>query len=305
MIFRHQGFDVYRLVAGDGSCEVEVVPELGAIASSLRLPWAGALREVLFQHPFFWDRQAERTRGGYPFLFPICGRLERDGKAGGYLYDARLYEMKNHGFSMRLPWEVVSAADSALAVRLRDSDETRRQYPFAFEVTLTFEARAGALTIAQEYANRGNEPMPYYAGFHPYYLTPPPGAGKERTSIRYRTRTQLLYNPRLTDVHSRVASPVFPQPVTAPEINERLTEVEPAADVELVYPDGVTLHTVAEGVEDPRLFPYVQLYTMPECPFFCVEPWMGFPNALNTVKGCRWLAPGQRERGRLRVWTTS
>ncbi len=303
MIIKHNGFDVYRLRAEDGLSEVEVVPELGAVVSALRLSWNGALREVLFQHPFFWDRQAERTRGGYPFLFPICGRLERDGVAGCYLYDGRLYQMKNHGFSMRMPWEVIEATASTLTVRLRDTEATRLQYPFEFEVTLRFETGGGAFCVKQEYANTGRDPMPYYAGFHPYYLTPPPGAGKERTRIRYKAESQLRYNGRLTDIVGRDAPPALPQFITSPELHERLTEVNPGGDVELIYPGGMVLHTVAEGEQDPRLFPFVQLYTMDECPFFCVEPWMGFPNALNSVKGSRWLAPGQRERGVLRVWT--
>ena len=61
----------------------------------------------------------------------------------------------------------------------------------------------------------------------------------------------------------------------------------------------------AEGVEDPNLFPYVQLYTMTEKPFFCVEPWMAAPNSLNTAKGCRWLEPGAVEHGVLRLWVTN
>lgn len=304
MNFRHNGFDVYRLRDGEVRSEVEVVPALGAIVSSLKLPWDGALREVLFQHPYFWDPHSEKTRGGFPFLFPVCGRLERDGAAGSYLHEGHVYQMKIHGFSMRMPWEVVEESDSALTVRLRDTAETRLQYPFSFEVTLRFAMRGGVFFVEQEYANTGASPLPYYAGFHPYYLTQPPGAGKEQTRIRYSALSEWRYNARLTDIVGRAAPPSLPQSISAPELCDRLTEVAPGTVVDLIHPDGRVLHTLAEGVEDPRLFPFLQLYTMKECPFFCAEPWMGFPNALNTATGCRWLAPGQRERGRLSVWTT-
>lgn len=300
---QQHGYEVYRLRAGDGSVEAEIVPALGAIVSSLRFRWKAEWREVLFQHPFFWDPQAERTRGGYPFLFPACGRLERDGVAGRYLYDGALYEMKIHGFSSRLPWTVEREDAESLAVVLRDSEATRRQYPFGFEVRLRFAVGGGLLKVEQEYANTGSKPMPYYAGFHPYYLTPE-GEGKSRTLLRYRAKSQMRYNAKLTDIAGREAPPSLPAPVTAPEINERLTEVDPATDVELVYPDGMVLHTLAQGEDDAAMFPYIQLYTMEERPFFCVEPWMGHPNALNTAGGCRWLAPGQRERGLLKVWTS-
>ena len=300
---KQHGYDVYRIQAADGSVEAEIVPALGAIVSSLRFRWKAEWREVLFQHPFFWDAQAERTRGGYPFLFPVCGRLERDGVAGAYLHDGTVYQMKIHGFSSRLPWAVEREEQEALTVVLRDSETTRSQYPFKFEVRLRFALGAGVLKVEQEYANTGSEPMPYYAGFHPYYLTPA-GPGKDLTVLRYKAKAQLRYNARLTDISGREAPPVLPSPVTAPEINERLTEVDPGTDVELVYPDGLVLHTLAEGLEDAGLFPYVQLYTMENSPFFCVEPWMGHPNTLNSVKGCRWLTPGQRERGILKVWTS-
>ena len=303
MKVNQHGYDVYRIRAADGSVEAEFVPALGAIVSSLRFLWGGEWREVLFQHPFFWDAQAERTRGGYPFLFPVCGRLERDGVAGAYLQDGVVYQMKIHGFSSRLPWEVEREEPDALTVVLRDSEGTRRQYPFGFEVRLRFALEAGAMKVEQEYANTGTGPMPYYAGFHPYYLMPS-GSGKDRTVLRYDATAQLRYNARLTDISGRDAPPPLPSPVTAPEINERLTEVKPGTDVELVYPDGMVLHTLAAGVEDAGMFPYIQLYTMEGSPFFCVEPWMGHPNALNTAKGCRWLAPGQRERGVVKVWTS-
>lgn len=300
---QQNGYEVYRLVADDGTVEAEIVPALGAIVSSLRLPAAGGLREVLFQHPFFWDPQAQRTRGGIPFLFPVCGRLERDGQAGAWLYDGQVRQMTIHGFSMRLPWEVLESGPSHLAVALRDTEATRMAYPFAFEVVLRFTARGGALSIEQEYRNRGDEPMPYYAGFHPYYLTPEPGPGKDAVRLELPVTSMLRYNDRLTDVVGRDAAPPMPQSVSSPAIHERLTEVT-VAEATLRYPDGLALHTRADGVEDPGMFPLVQLYTMADRPFFCVEPWMGFPNALNAVKGVRWLGPGRRESGVLKVWTT-
>lgn len=299
---RENGFDVYTIRAEDGSVEASIVPELGAVVSSLRFAWRGTMRETLFRHEFFWDRTTERTRGGYPFLFPVCARLERDGVPGLYLYDGRRYELKIHGFSMRMPWTVSEHADSALTVTLRDTDATRACYPFRFEVTLRFEVGAGGLAIRQTYANTGSELMPYYAGFHPYFLTPPPGQGKEQVAIRYAMKAMLNYNSRLTDVVGRAAPVPTPLKVTDPVLIERLTEIGDDREVRLEFPDGMTLHTRADGVEDKGMFRFIQLYTMVDKPFFCVEPWMAAPNTLNTVTGSRWLGPGQAEHGVLNVW---
>jgi galactose mutarotase-like enzyme len=299
------GYGVFRIRAADGSAEACVVPELGGIVSSLRLPGPGGLQEVLFQHPFFWETHAERTRGGLPFLFPTCGRLERNGQPGAYLYDGLVYQMTIHGFGMRLPWSVRKADASSVTLVLHDTDATRVQYPFAFEVALTYRVLPGRLLIEQEYRNPGRVPLPYYAGFHPYFLTPAAGAGKDKVRINFRAVSRLFYNERLTDVVGRGAAPALPAGVSDAALHECLAEVRDNKEVELQFPGGLVLHIAADGVEDHDMFPYVQLYTAAEQPFFCVEPWMGFPNALNTVRGCRLLAPGHAERGVLRVWTSA
>jgi len=301
---RKHGIEVCRIEAADGSGEAELVPEWGAIVSSLQLKWRGAPRELLFQHAFFWDRESERTRGGLPFLFPICGRLERDGVAGAYLYDGCRHEMKIHGFSLRMPWTVTGQTASSLTATLRDTEATRASYPFRFEVALQFEVNAGALTIRQTYANTGDVPLPYYAGFHPYYLTPPSGQGKERVRIGYDMAAMYRCNARLTDVVERLPPAPMPAPVTDPLLHERLTAIGSDREIRLEFPDGMTLHARAEGVEDAGMFRFVQLYTMADKPFFCVEPWMAAPNTLNAVTGCRWVKPGEAEHGLLTVWTS-
>ena len=68
------------LTTPDGGTVAEIVPELGGIVSSLRLAESGgAPREILYRHPWFWSRETDELRGGIPPLFPICGRLLRDG----------------------------------------------------------------------------------------------------------------------------------------------------------------------------------------------------------------------------------
>lgn len=297
------GFEVCRLEASDGTASAEIVPELGAIVSSLKLPWKQELREVLFQHPFFWDRQAERTRGGLPFLFPVCGRMERDGVSGAYLYRGRLYQIKIHGFSMRMPWIVEQGTSDSLTVTLRDTESTRKSYPFKFRVSLRFKVGCGGLRLEQEYENTGSDPMPYYAGFHPYFLTPPAGDGKDAVTVDMAALSQWRYNERLTDVAGCEAAPDFPACVSSPAIHERLIEVGDACAAVLRFADGMALRLLAEGDGCRRMFPFMQLYTMPDRPFFCVEPWMGFPNAMNSMGSVRWVRPGGIEKAALKVWT--
>jgi len=300
---RQQGYEVHTIVSPDGNTRASFIPEKGGTGSSLVVNG----RELLFLHDYFWDRQTERIPGGWPFLFPICGRLERGGEAGKYLFDGRMYRMPSHGFGPRTPWRVVEGSGpDTLVMRLTHGEDTLAVYPFRFEVTLAYRAENGALVCEQAYRNLGGAPMPYYAGFHPYFLTPAPGAGKESVAVDFRPAGAFHYNERYTDLASQVPPPSPPVPVHGePVLEQWLTRVGDDREVRVIMPDGLVIHMAAEGVEDPALFPYVQLYTMTDKPFFCVEPWMAFPNALNTVKGCRWLEPGAEEHGVLRLWVTN
>jgi galactose mutarotase-like enzyme len=33
----------------------------------------------------------------------------------------------------------------------------------------------------------------------------------------------------------------------------------------------------------------------PESDFYCIEPWLGLPNAIHHGEGLRWLVPGAKE----------
>lgn len=296
-ISKQNNFDVYHIYADDGITQAAFVPEKGGVASSIILPFQGNAREILFQHTHFWERGNQHLPGGLPFIFPICARIERDRVFGNYLYDGHLYNLPIHGFASHQAWECTVIATDALRLTLTDNAETLKQYPFNFRVELEYKINAGSLICYQTYTNTGKKAMPYYAGFHPYFLTPQPQAEKAKVMLVYKPKRRFLCNERLTDVIGE--QPLFkvPASVADPQINEQLTQLGADKNIKLQYPDGFELKMQASGVEDVNMFSYVQLYTQAEQPFICVEPWMAFPNALNSVFGVRWLASGQSEKG--------
>jgi len=296
------GFETFTIVSKDASTQATFVPARGGVASSIIMPSGKQSRELLFTHDFFWDEVISDLPGGWPFCFPVCARLARQGQLGAYLYDGKLYELPIHGFAWSSSWLVEEGSSDALTLVLRDNEHTRAMYPFSFEVKLRYEVAHGQLTCQQTYHNLGDQPMPYYAGFHPYFLTPPPGAGKQKVILNYHPTRHLIYNDDLTDIAGEAPLFDLPTSVTHPEINEQLTVLGQQKEITLQYPDGDVLHMAATGVDDVDLFPYIQLHTIPEKPFICVEPWMAYPNAMNSVQGVRWLAAGQSERGLLTLW---
>ncbi|MBW8843473.1 MAG: D-hexose-6-phosphate mutarotase [Burkholderiales bacterium] len=96
-------------------------------------------------------------RGGVPVCFPQF---------------AERGSLPKHGFARTLPWELVSleqGKDDALAVmRLRDSAETRRLWPHAFELELSVRVGGRSLDIELACENTGDAPLQFTAALHTY-----------------------------------------------------------------------------------------------------------------------------------------
>ena len=294
------GFEVYT-IACDAGTSMSFVPEKGAVASSLVMPFKSEKKEVLFLHEYFWDKSDMRLPGGFPFIFPICARLERMGKAGDYLYDSHLYNMPIHGFSTIMPWEVVDCSSDTIILELRESEETLSMYPFHFKVRLIYQVLDKKVVCRQLYTNTDEKDMPYYAGFHPYFLMPSVEE-KEKVILNFSPVRRFKYNDRLTDVIGAQDLFSLPVAISNPEINEQLMEVREDNVINLKFPDGFSLHMREVKLQNKRLFSHLQLYTIFDEPFVCVEPWMSFPNALNSVKGVRWLSPGESEEALIELY---
>ena len=293
----HDGIRVFSIAAPDGAAHADVVPDLGGIVSSLRL---GDDRERLFRHDGFWDPSFRETRGGIPLLFPICGRLLVDGTPGLYRVGDRTYRLPIHGFAMRRPWEVADASrPDALRLRLVDSEETRASYPFAFELELFYSVSLEGLRCRLAVRNTGAVPLPYYAGFHPYFLAPPPGGGKEQTVFGARPRTRHVYDETKTDVIGSAPPPAFPMSIADESVNGLLLEMGADNETRIRFPDGSGIRQTASP-----LFRYRQFYTLPDQPFFCDEPWMAPPGSLNRPGAARILPPGQAESAEVRIAAT-
>jgi len=299
-----QSFVVYTISSPDGHSRASFVPEKGGVGSSLIMPWQNQERELLYQHDHFWQRGNPNLPGGWPFIFPICARIERDGIFGNYLYDGELYNLPIHGFASAMPWQVKSDDQNQpdkITLTLSATPETLKCYPFRFHIELEYSMENNKFICKQTYTNNDTKPMPYYGGFHPYFLTPPAQQGKEKVMLDYKPLRRFRYNERLTDLIGTQELFPLPASITNPIINEQLVELKENKTITLSYPDGFKITMQADGVEDVNLFPYVQLYTQAQEPFICIEPWMGFPNALNTIAGSRWLRPGQSEHGVLQL----
>ena len=156
------GFECIVLSEETTQSKAILCPERGGILIQLTLHG----EEILFLNKETFADVSKNIRGGNPVLFPICGPLPNN----EYTMNGQTYTMRQHGFARNKAWEVVEYSASKATLQLKDDEETRAQYPFAFCLQFTYELKDGKLRIHQTYENLSSEEMPFYAGFHPYFI---------------------------------------------------------------------------------------------------------------------------------------
>lgn len=266
-------YQTYVLTDPGQQTRLEVVPERGGIATR----W-----QVNGQDIFYLDKErfkdpALSVRGGNPILFPICGNLPDN----TYTHNGTLYTLKQHGFARDLPWTVLDqqvAEDSAsLTIGLTSNDQTRAVYPFDFELAFTYSLQGNALTLQQRYTNSSLEPMPFSAGFHPYF------AVQDKTKLRLHIPSSQ-YDDNVTK--SVQAYPGYFD-FHVDEIDAAFTEISShvASVVDESRSQRLTLTFSPE-------FSTVVFWTVKGKDYYCLEPWTAPRNALNSGDHLLQLDPG-------------
>ena len=137
---------------------------------------------------WLWDANPAWWKGHSPLLFPIVGNVRDD----RIVVDGREYPMKRHGLARISTFEPAESAPSRCAYVLKSSDATRAQYPFDFELRVTYALEGSTLAITAVITNAGEAPMPASFGFHPAMKWPFPGddAKTDTSSRSTRSRTR-------------------------------------------------------------------------------------------------------------------
>src|SRR5437899_250199 len=131
-----------------------------------------------------WESNPVPTRSGHPILFPFPGRL-RDGRitAAGQSYQLPLNDSTKqhaiHGFTPRNPWRIgaVAALPDFAMVRgafdlERDLPSAAAHWPGACHLVVVYDLAADRLRVEAVVANRGERPLPFGLGYHPYFRLP-------------------------------------------------------------------------------------------------------------------------------------
>jgi galactose mutarotase-like enzyme len=252
-----------------------------------------------------------KIRGGNPLLFPFLARHFVDGQIGKWR-DAQgvVRDLPMHGFARDLPFEATltpatANAGTTVHMVLTDNDATRAVYPFGFRFEAVYHlADDHTLDVELITTNTGDTALPYYAGHHFYFHLPHTQRGESVLELpRTERRFQLpggaispaeqgapsysIGDATIIDrFHCLVGVPDRPVKLLAPGLNRTIT-------IDLQRPGSVPWYAVTTWAETP------------ESDYYCVEPWLGLPDAIHNGMGLRWLGAGQTEKAALRISVAS
>ena len=97
----------------------------------------------------------------------------RDRYYGGeYLYQGRHYVQDQHGFARDYELERMEESGNSVTHRFVSNEETRKVYPFDFELLITHRLTGAEVEIQWQIKNTGDHEMYFTIGGHPGFNVP-------------------------------------------------------------------------------------------------------------------------------------
>lgn len=205
---------------------------------------------------YMWQGDPKFWKGRNPTLFPMVGstwdkKLHINGKE---------YVTGNHGFTRNSDFTCIEHDDTHIVMELKDSEETRNQYPFAFTLDITYTLEGRTLTIHYEITNDNDVTMPFNFGLHPAFNWP-------ICSEDEPTSYNIKFN-QAEDIPSLDLNATMEMPLNRDALKKTVIITNPKS-TESTLTDGK--HSVTVGYHNYKWL----AFWSPEAPFVCIEPWYG------------------------------
>ena len=295
-----EGFVVLENGAG---IRAVIAPDKGGELSGLSVFFDEGWHELLYRALDYTDQPG--WRGKAPLLWPATGiSLSENGQKGRYELGGVSHKMPFHGFASKQPWQVVkkhqSAEVASVTLQLTDSIDTRRYYPFGFDLQVEYRLHGGQLSVLYDVtaAAENSQAMPFSIGNH-ITFNAPLIAGSEAAQLQFEND---FPDHLITGADKAFAGVIKPSAFrgrhSLNDLPKRksisLAGSEEVAELTIYDPSGLQLrllhHSSGESSQPAIQF---NLWADTSAGFFSPEPWVGTQNSLNTGMGIISLQPGQ------------
>ncbi|HSH09552.1 MAG TPA: hypothetical protein VK995_04145 [Oceanipulchritudo sp.] len=278
-----------------GSSRFRIAPEHGFRLMQWTVSTVQGNREILHWPANTEDLSFANIRGGNPLLFPFSGRsfdrgVENAWRAPG----GERLPMPRHGFARDGAFRICEQSDNHIAAELLPSEIARAAYPYdyTFRAACKFEELAFTITLTLE--NHGETAIPWSAGHHFYFNLPwHAGARRKDYRLNMEARKCAYHGPdgKLVMQKERETCHDLSDTALLDRIHWQLRHNRVSfgpkggeEDVHLI---------IGSDPVPPKGYALVTWSESTDAPYYCIEPWMGPPNAAEHGKGLHWVGAGE------------
>lgn len=222
----------------------------------------------------YWKRHS-------PVLFPIVGKLKKNRT----LIGGRTYELPQHGFARDLEFEPITKLDNFHSYVLRSNKYTLAKYPYEFELYNTYRTEGNKLTTIYKVVNTGLINLPFGIGGHPAFKIDQEELKKGHYYLEFEQEEEKIHFLYLID--GLIGTEYAKNPME----NKKIIPIGPHTfDNDALIMKGITSNKISlkkRITEETVLtmdftdFPYLAIWSKPNAPFICIEPWF---STADTVK---------------------
>ncbi|WP_026726566.1 aldose 1-epimerase family protein [Flavobacterium sasangense] len=244
------------------------------ISASINALGAELIRLEKDNQNYIWTVDETYWNKTSPILFPIVGRLKND----TYSIENKTYELPRHGFARNFEFQIVNQTESSVVFVLESNSETLKNYPFEFQLQLQYKLVGNELIMKYSVENKSKVSMPFSIGAHPAFTIEDSFSDY---SLKFNQTEEFisyeLDNEQFSNSFRKIQS-------EKGIINLNYTLFEKDALVfKHLQSNELTILKKKEPVLSVQFegFPYLGIWTKPNAPFLCIEPWCGLADNRN------------------------
>lgn len=218
-------------------------------------------------YEFLWQGDKSVWNGQSPILFPIIGKLLDD----KCRIDGKEYKIIRHGLARHRDFTCISERENELVFLQKSDAETKKSYPFDYELYITFQIDGNRLTVTHTVKNPNAKTMYFSLGAHPAFNC----ALGDKLIFE---KSETLWSERID--HDSVITDdtdLILENSDTLVLTEHLFDKD-ALIFENVQSNFVTLYCAQAKTKMQFTFgnaPFLAVWAKPAAPFVCIEPWYG------------------------------
>jgi galactose mutarotase-like enzyme len=218
---------------------------------------------------YIWDGNPEFWAKHSPVLFPIVGTL----KDNTYSYNETKYHLSRHGFARDMIFEMVDHTENSTTFSLKSNEITLKQYPFEFELLITYTLQQNGLFIQYKVINNTSSQMPFSIGAHPAFALAGPF---DDYSLQFEKEETLEYHLLENGLISNQIKKINLKERSIP-LKYQLFKDDALVFKKLASKTVTILENNSPILRvDFEDFPSLGIWTLENAPFLCIEPWFGY-----------------------------